>query len=60
MRSFIWDTFIVVLFSGSAKQYHPIARREEAARREANQMRRVVREIHVDLPDIYKNPKFFI
>lgn len=60
MRSFIWDTFIVVLFSGSAKQYHPLARREEAARREANQMRRVVHEIHVDLPDIYKNPKFFI
>lgn len=60
MRSFIWDTFIVVLLSGSAKHYYPLARREEATRREANQMRQVVHEIRTDLPEMYKTPKTFI
>lgn len=60
MRSFIWDTFIVVLFSGSAKHYYPLARREEATRREANQMKRVVREITTDIPEFLNDPKMFI
>lgn len=60
MRSFIWDTFIVVLFSGSAKHYYPLARREEALRREANQMRRVVKEIRTDIPEFLNDPKMLL
>lgn len=50
MRSFIWDTFIVVFFSGTAKHYYPLARREEAARQLANQMPLVAKLIHSKLP----------
>jgi len=60
MRSFIWDTFIVVLLSGSAKQYYPLARREEARRQLHKKMRLVVPHITTSLTVLETNPKLLI
>ena len=60
MRSFIWDTFIVVLFSGTAKHYYPLARREEAQRQIENQMPLVAKLTIAHFPFELKSSKWLI
>lgn len=60
MRSFIWDTFILVLLSGANKQYYPLLCREEATRKEVYQMRAIITEHYSSTPPLLKNPKFVI